>query len=515
MSLWQDVITTALVGTERRTLTLTPATNPLGQLLSQLNPTDPEATLLSAAGAISLYHRAGQRAITDNQPLPQPCPPEDKPPCSSRAAHYLKLMLQKERAKLLPEWLTTAATAGYRVPDYCLPELLEVGRTSPQLRPEILPILGQRGRWLATHNPDWNYVGDEDIEQTWTRGSLDARKLLLHHLRREHPASARERLVAVWQQEPSEARIALLETFQIGLNLEDEPFLDTALDDRRQEVRRQAANLLAQLPESALCHRMQQRIQSAITFRRRRNRLLLDFILPDYNEQEITRDGIDSKQPPQLLGNKAWMILQIVAATPLSLWSELQEESPAEWIQAAKRSEWDRSLVEGWAVAAMGQQNPEWAEVLLPFYSTFKGYLIPQNQLISELIDVLYPEQRDSFFLNLFQSRKVAFDSKHPAFTLLTHYHSPWSTELTGTVLEGVRRYLATTDNPYDWSLSTALKEFAYFMSPDIVPELSTRLTNIVPERSALASYWTEVMDEVLAILNLRYEMNGMQKFQV
>lgn len=507
MNLWQDVITTALVGTERRTLTLTPATNPLSQLLSQLDATDPEATLLSAAGAISLYHRAGQRPITDNHPLPQPCPPEDKPPCSPRAAHYLKLMLQKDRVKLLPEWLAATATAGYRVPDYCLPELLEVGRTSPQLRSAILPVLGQRGRWLATHNPDWNYVGEEEVEQTWTRGSLDARKLLLQHLRREHPASARERLMAVWQQESSDARIALLDTLQIGLTLEDEPFLERALDDRRQDVRRQAANLLAQLPESGLCQRMKQRIQSAITFRRKRNRLHLDFVLPDNYEQEITRDGIDHKKPPQLLGNKAWIILQIVAATPLSLWSDLQEESPAEWIQAAKRSEWDRSLVEGWAVAAIRQRNPDWAEVLLSLPGAFNGYLLPPNQLIAGLINILSFEQRDSFFLALFSSSKVPFNSQHPAFSLLTHCHAPWSRELTEIVLDGVRRYLAKTDNPYDWSLSTGLKDFAYFMSPEIVPELSTRFSTIVPERLALASYWTEVIDEVLAVLNLRYEM--------
>jgi hypothetical protein len=137
----------------------------------------------------------------------------------------------------------------------------------------------------------------------------------------------------------------------------------------------------------------------------------------------------------------------------------------------------------------------------------FKGYLIPQNPLISGLINVLSFEQRDSFFLNLFPSSKVPFNSQHPAFSLLTHCHVPWSTELTGIVLDGVRRYLKKTDNPYDWSLSTGLKEFAYFMSPDIVPELSTRFSNIVPERLALASYWTEVIDEVLAVLSLRYEM--------
>lgn len=69
-SLWQDLVTAALVGTERQSLTLTPPDNQVGELLCQLDSTDPEGTLLGAAGAIALYQRSGRLPTTDNQPLP-------------------------------------------------------------------------------------------------------------------------------------------------------------------------------------------------------------------------------------------------------------------------------------------------------------------------------------------------------------------------------------------------------------------------------------------------------------
>ena len=158
MSLWQEVVTTALVGTERRSLSLTPPCPPspegapcpplakggeqgksftlggrggsdqLSDLLSRLNDSDPEGALLSAAAAISLYQQAGQLPVKDNQLLPNPCQPDELPICSTCAGQYLRLMLLKEREKLLPEWLAAAAKAGKRAPEHCLPGLLELGR---------------------------------------------------------------------------------------------------------------------------------------------------------------------------------------------------------------------------------------------------------------------------------------------------------------------------------------------------------------------------------------------------
>jgi hypothetical protein len=416
-------------------------------------------------------------------------------------------MLLKERQKLLPEWLAAAAKAGKRAPDHCLPGLLELGRNSSKLRSAILPVLGKRGRWLAAKNPDWDYVVGEDIEKTWTTGSRAARQLLLQQLRTKEPLAARERLAAIWEQEKSEDRLALLIAFQTGLSMDDEPFLEAALDDRRKEVRHKAAELLAQLSESRLCQRMTQRVCSSLILKEKRNRLHIDFTQKEAGDEATTRDGIDSKQPPHLLGKNAWRLLQMVAAMPLPVWFQINGEPPLEWIQAAKRSEWDRTLVEGWAVAALRQRNPEWAEVLLSIHGNFNGYLVTQDKLIEGLIDALPPERRDAFFLKLLQSSSAPFDSKHPAFSLLCHYRYPWSAELTCAVIEGVRGYLTNTKNPYDWSLRSALKDFACYLTPSLIPELSASFAAVVPKESSWASYWIEAIDEFLALLNFRQDM--------
>ncbi|MEW6492491.1 MAG: DUF5691 domain-containing protein [Cyanobacteriota bacterium] len=520
MSLWQEVITTALLGTERRSLSLTPSpsdsplskemgeSNQLDSLLSHLNQSDLEGTLLSAAAAIALYQQAGQLPLKDNnQPLVEPCPPDELPSCSIRAAQHLKLMLLKEREKLLPEWLAAVAKAGKRAPAQSLPDLLEMGRNSRNLREAILPVLGKRGRWLAAQNPDWNYVMGEDIEETWARGSRAARQFLLQQLRAKNPAAARERVASVWEQEKSDERLAFIETFQTGLSIEDEPFLEAALDDRRKEVRQQAAELLAQLPESRLCQRMIQRVRSAISLREKRNRLHIDFSLPEAGDEQLMRDGVDTKQPPRLLGEQSWRILQMVAATPLSFWFHIKRESPSEWIQAAKRSEWDRTLVEGWAVAALRQKNADWAEALLAVYGSFNSYLVSQDKLIQGLIGILPPERREDFFLKLWHSSSAPFDSKHPAFPLLCQYRYPWNVELSRVVIEGIRRYLANHKNSYDWSLRLALKDFACYIAPSLVSEVSASLSAVVSQESSGASFWAEAIDEFLALLHFRQEM--------
>ena len=281
MSLWQEVLTTALVGTQRRSLSLNSPTGQLGDLLSHLNPSDPEGVLLSAAAAISLYQQAGQLPVKDNQPLPDLCPPDELPCCSICAGQHLRLMLLKERQKLLPEWLSAAAKAKKRASEYCLPGLLELGRNSRPLRFAILPVLGKRGRWLAAQNPDWDYVVSEDIEETWKTGSGAARQLLLQQLRTENPADARERVAAIWEQEKSDERLAFIETFHTSLSMDDEPFLEAALDDRRKEVRQKAAQLLAHLPQSRLCQRMSQQVRSSLILKEKRNRLHLDFTLSE------------------------------------------------------------------------------------------------------------------------------------------------------------------------------------------------------------------------------------------
>ncbi|MCP2729926.1 DUF5691 domain-containing protein [Limnofasciculus baicalensis] len=507
MKIWQDILTTALVGTERKILTPIPSTDQLSQLLSQLNYKDPEGTLLSAAAIISLYQKAGQIPVTDNQPLPTPCQTDNNSNCSPLSAQYLKVMLLKERQQLLPEWLAAAATARKQVPAYYLPELLELGRTSPHLRLAIMSVLGKRGRWLAGQNPKWDYVVGEDIEITWKTGSSAARQLLFEQLRTENPGDAREKLTKIFPQEKLDQQLAFLEIFQTGLNMDDEPFLESLLDNKYQKIQQKAAELLAHLPGSRLSQRMAKRITSALIMKQNRNRLHLDFTLPNGNDEAMTRDGINGKQPPKLLGEKAWKILQIVASTPLSFWTEINRISPTEWIQAAKRSEWDRTLVDAWVVAALRQKNPDWAEALLSIHTNFNGYLVNNDISIRGLINSLSTQRRDTFFIKLIQENKTVFDSQNPAFSLLRHYRYPWSTEFTMAIIKSLKYHLNNTKNPYDWTLQSAFKDFACYIPLSIVPELSLSLPNIVPNNPSWGYFWKEAIDELIVLLNFRTEM--------
>src|SRR5947199_8338420 len=61
-SVWSSLMKSALLGTERQPSVELAKDGALGALLQQLEAADAEATLLGAAGIVSLYERAGRLA---------------------------------------------------------------------------------------------------------------------------------------------------------------------------------------------------------------------------------------------------------------------------------------------------------------------------------------------------------------------------------------------------------------------------------------------------------------------
>ncbi|MDY6899137.1 MAG: hypothetical protein SWZ49_13825, partial [Cyanobacteriota bacterium] len=67
MKIWQDLVKTAVIGTQRQKLQIASQDNQLGEVLSRLDTNDKEGSLLSAAGTIYLYQKAGKIAAIDNK----------------------------------------------------------------------------------------------------------------------------------------------------------------------------------------------------------------------------------------------------------------------------------------------------------------------------------------------------------------------------------------------------------------------------------------------------------------
>ena len=210
MQIWDDIVATAVVGTEQREFKLAAREDELGRLLAQIDDTDREASLLSAASVVALYRSAGAAPPADTHQLPEVCCLDEAIRSSSASGQHLALMLEGEFSAVLPEWLAAMHKARKRVPEEHLPALLDHGIVELSLRRAIVDVIGQRGEWLAAQNPDWYYAIPRDNKDLWETGSREERLLLLEHLRTTDPTKARELLATTWPQESAKDRVVFL-----------------------------------------------------------------------------------------------------------------------------------------------------------------------------------------------------------------------------------------------------------------------------------------------------------------
>ena len=374
MQIWEDILATAVVGTEQREFRLAPREDELGSLLAQISNTDRESSLLSAASVVALYRSAGVAPPADAQPLPEACAQDEASRSSLASGQHLGLMLDGEFREVLPEWLAAMNRAGKRVPEEYLPALLDQGRAEPSMRRMIVAVLGQRGAWLAAQNPDWNYATPKEEKEVWETGSREERLLLLDHLRVIDPTGARELVATTWSQESAKERVEFLEKFAVGVNSNDEAFLNEALQDRSVEVRRVARALLAGLPQSEFSRRLRSLATQFLSFKKAlMGRARIEVALPEDPIAWFKANGIEIDNPPrnaaQTVGPKSWTLTQLISLMPITHWTELWQKSPVEVIRAADSSEWGGSIIAGFIAAAHRDRDPDCVEALISFTS--------------------------------------------------------------------------------------------------------------------------------------------------
>jgi hypothetical protein len=504
---WQAIVSAALVGTERQPFQPPIATGKLGLLLTDLSNKSPEAALLSAAAVLALYQQAGW--LPANRPATlEPCPPDNLPRCGSRAAQLLQQMLEGKYPQVLSEWLTMAAIAQQHVPELYLPKLLDLGKQQRGWRSAILPVLGQRGRWLAAQNPDWSYAVELTSTEDWETGSQAARLLYLQQLRAIDPDQPRSLLMATWSQEAAGDRAKFLDTLRIGLSLADETFLEDALDDRSKEVRRLAAGLLASLPTSQLCQRMAERLKTLVKVKLVNGRAT-DFqvVLPETCDADMQRDGIEAKQPllaiDRTIGERSGWLLQIVGATPLQFWEDLGGINAQAWLELAQNHEW-QEVFAGWEIAIKRQRHPQWTWAFLGF----KDVSGMAEAELMQLLAVLTPEQRIEFAKKLLFTPTKTLE-KQPIWNLvlvMMQYRDAFRDQLTRAVLARLQQYWAESDKvKFDgaeqWQLRQVISTLAFCIDPKFLPEV----TAMRPEESK--SPLAVALEEFLTILQFRQDV--------
>jgi hypothetical protein len=498
---FSDLTALALLGTERQELPQEVAGTPAASLQAQLDMANRERALLSAAAIAGIHDCAGRLPPTDSGPMPEACPAESLPYSGARASGLLLRMLFGDFPAFLPEWLNRAGHLEQLAPPEAVPALLALATRSAELRVPALKVIGNRGQWLASQNAEWSWVaGSQDDDSVWQNGAADARALFLARLRQTDPNRARELLMATWREEAPDDRATLISLFQFGLNTEDEPFLESALDDKRKEARRAAAGLLGRLPESRLAKRMLERARPLVRFipgeagsvlRLKKGKpATLEITLPQACDKSMQRDGVDLK-PQQGMGEKTAWLIQLLEVAPLDHWLREFNVSPEEIIAASQNSEWKSELLEAWTRAAIRQGRADWAEAVLDLSVSL------QPVRIQSLLALLPLPRREARVMELLSNDQ---QKELHAMSVALSAHD-WSVDFSRTVLEWLRQ--VTAQPSMDWQLRSELKNFATRIHPDALEAVPRHW----PEDSAGWDFWSKGVDELLSAAQFRHDV--------
>jgi hypothetical protein len=523
---WEELVTTALLGTDRRT----PARPATGRAAP--------VALLDAAAVETVRRRAGIRPVRAAAG-PAPVAPDERPPLPPAAVRRLATLLADrpgtgggrrgaapDLVELLPQWLASANAHGYAAPPQSLPALLDAARGRTDLRPAVLAFAGERALWLARLNKEWRFAlraapgggaalpgadEPERVRRLWQEGLFAERVALLTAIRTEDAASARAMLSGTWSTERAEDRLLFLDTLRTGLEAADEPFLEAALADRSRNVRATAAELLSALPESALAGRMASRATACVSVDRTggttatSGTTVLTVEAPHECDPGMERDGVVAKAPAGR-GERSWWLGQLVEATPLAAWSRrFGGRTPAEIVALPVADGWQAEVHGAWCRAAVRQRDPAWSRALLGSPSTPEaggpGALSLAER--AKLLGTLGSGERAEWVAGF-----IATHGLSEAFQLLGVCAVPWAPPLGRAVVDALN--IARDAGSYPWSFSGVMGLAERCLDPAEAVRLQP--LTATPEDAEDAApgaggYWAEAFQRLATTLRLRATM--------
>lgn len=437
-----SVLQTILLGTDRRKLPEETATS-LGVFSSDVA----EKTALEALSRAVLMGKAGFQP-TIRTDVPADLPPADesgRPLLTEAALQFLKQMLEGIHAEGLPELLALLEESGRALPPELLPGLLDACMQQPEVSSRLLPLLGERGRWLARQNVRWYPLSVDPATTDWFTATFEARRQLLAITRQRNPMLAVAWLEKTWPEEDARHKVAFLSTFATRLSELDIDLLERAFQDKNREVRLTALGLLVRLPEGATIEAMRRFFAKrfAGAFPPDKREKYLQSTLPDLSEDALKpwfglldqqekkdwRNGLFQlfvRYLPvsDLIDLPGKKIREIVAATDLgnntglgeALLENLLRKNSIEWVQAVWQQYCPKFRHGLWQKPVMQDFMLQNAESLMQHLSVQKIVLDYDSQFILRALEKYRNPWSKTLLDNLLQQYKTAIDGYMPGW---------------------------------------------------------------------------------------------------
>ncbi len=481
----------ALLGTSRRTPELPVSDEPCGQMLGELAvPASAEADkesdelrLLRGAGVLFVCGQAGylpSALNVEDVMLPPPCPHEDRPMLPERDAvtELYRTIFSEKNVRLQRESLRYLDARGTVLPPSLLVAALNLGRVNRSLRPLLVRVIGERGLWLASLNPDWNLFAvsttGELNPEAWEHGRPAQRQAYFLGAREENPGQARELFLQDMKSMDAAERNTMLSLFSTGLSMEDEDVLEDLLrTDRSRDVRHTAADLLARLPDSRYVARMGERLLARMkhAFKSEADPQLRSdarefFAPPESYDASWAADLIGEKSTIKAFGPRAFWLYRMAVSVPLSWWTKHTGRTPEELIALTEHSEWKNAIRCAWGDALIRDPDPDWARAMLACGGIWEC-AVRRDLDQMDLLCLLLPEEREKE-----RVRRLTPENLVP---MLTKALAPegedyvMSREFAQRIFDVLRIRLSRKNRDYE--LGGILTELAQLLPADMLDE--------------------------------------------
>lgn len=479
-----DLVSVALLGTARRAPDHLGVSDPVAAAVPSSG--DPALRILTAAALQDLYLIGGLLPGTAERPAPAEDDP--RPLLPAPAGARLRALLT-DKSAFLPEWLDAALPFGYRLPAALLVPTLTAAAADTTNREALLRLAGPWGRWLAGLNPEWRRLADSfaghapivDVTVTdpWLFGTAVERRDWLTALRAADPAGARVALADAWPKETGPVKAELLAVLDAGLTAEDEEFLESVLDDRRGDVRRTAAQLLARLPGSGFAARMTERAREWFDLADDGTVLVR---VPADLDAAARRDGITDRGAEfayrwdGVPDQDAVRVRQVVAATPLPAWRALLAATPGGALALPVPERFRQPVVDGWIDATLAQRDTAWAAALFALGRPTDQAMLRRRELFA----LLDPDQQVEQVLTLDAHWITELQNLLPGFG------HRWPDRIAAHVLTLLDRRARTTNRDGSYYAGTyadrsLLAAAAVHLPPELAPA-ATRLADKIDD---------------------------------
>lgn len=495
MSLWQQIVPAALVGTDRQLPWSLALPGEIGELVAQVGADtrdDPARHLLRAAAVLATCSLAGRQGDVPATARPAPAAPDPRPEMVDEALlPGLAQALLDGPARLQAEALGMLAQRGWRLPAVLLPRVLDLARRHTALRPAANRVLGERGRWLAQHQPGWRQVieaGEVDeatasaeaaraaatsvstaaAPADWAEARHPQRLVLLRAMRRQDPDATREWLATELNALPARERAELIATLADDLSASDEPALLRWLGDRSREVRQTVLGLLLRLPQGHHAQQAAARVQPLL----RRERVLLrqHWVIdaPEQVDPSWEAAAIDTVRPKHdSLGERGWWLLQLVRQTPLAWWTDHTGMPPAELLAWAVGTDWSEALLRGWREVLTHTPDEAWCEAFLAGWP-WKGLAGEASQIVA----LLPPARRERHWDQALRQGRLGLAGLLPELLAACPGDGTLGADLSRALAQAARKALSDPNVVYDHHLRNGLPELVCLLHPEALVQL-------------------------------------------